>query len=114
MADITRFDDAEFYGQFIRIRGKRGTVLIFSEDEPESEQIAQEIAKLLDSTNEVTLGDLENEIDSLAAENVALRDALGCAEYALMVTSEQNRREALRLAREALAAVSASSTTEKT
>lgn len=52
MADITDMGEEEFFSYFIRVRGKRGAVLIFArgdvpgEDDPN--ELAKEIAELLD------------------------------------------------------------------
>lgn len=54
MAEIIRYEnDEEFYALFIRVEGSRGTVLIFSEDNPHADALANEIADIIDGSGPV-------------------------------------------------------------
>lgn len=49
MAKITKYDGyEEFYGPFIQVEGKRGTILIFAEDVENVDELANDLAAVLD------------------------------------------------------------------
>lgn len=50
MARIEKYpDEEEFYAHFIRVSGKRGVVLVFYDSYPHADNVAKEIAAILDA-----------------------------------------------------------------